>query len=177
MSLHIAWRGVRRPPGSTAQRGASLIIALVLLSLLALLVLGSFNLSSSNLLAVGNMQRRDEASAAATQLLEAAIAVQLKTISGTFQPPVADSNAAINGFQVTLDQPTCIEWASTSSGSPVSLGTSVTLGPGFSATDSYDTLWEFKATATDSSGLGAKIVIVQGVRAILSKDQKDTYCP
>ena len=173
------WRVTPPRAGSQAaggQHGASLIIALVLLSLLALLVLGSFNLSSSNLQAVGNMQRRDEAAAAAAQLLEAAIALQLKNVSGNFVPPVADA-ANINGFQVTLETPRCIEWATTSGSTTTSQGSSVSLGYLPASTTTYDTLWEFTATATDSSGLGAKVVMVQGVRALLNQTQKDSYCP
>lgn len=159
------------------QRGASLIIALVLLSLLALLVIGSFNLSSSNLQAVNNMQRRDEALAAADQLLEESIAVQLKVVNGSLIPPVVNTKN-INGFTVTVEKPKCIEVVSTTSGSPVSVGTSVTLGPGFSASESYDTLWEFKATVQEgSTGFGTKVVVVQGVRVILGATDKATYCP
>lgn len=164
-------------PQTPRQRGASLIIALVLLTLLALLVLGSFNLSSSNLVAVGNMQRRDEAAAATVQLIEDAVAVQLKNDATTGLVAPSTDQLVTNGFQVDLEMPRCIEVISTTSGSPVSVGTSVTLGPGFSASVSYDTLWEFKSTATDTSGLGTKVVTVQGVRVILTEDQKNQYCP
>ena len=64
------------------QQGVTLIMALVMLVVLTLLALTSFNLTRSNLQIVSNMQQRDEAEAAAREVIE-------ETISSTrfFETP------------------------------------------------------------------------------------------
>ncbi len=46
------------------QRGATLIVALIMLAIITLVVIGGFTLSTSNLKSVGNMLVREEAVAA-----------------------------------------------------------------------------------------------------------------
>ena len=53
-----------------AQRGVTLIIGLIMLVLITLMVTTAFMLSNTNLKAVGNMQFRDEAIAAANVATE-----------------------------------------------------------------------------------------------------------
>ncbi len=55
------------------QRGATLIIGLIMLVLLTLMAISSFNLGKSNLQIVGNMQFRNETLRAAEQTVETAI--------------------------------------------------------------------------------------------------------
>ena len=55
------------------QRGATLVVALVILVLLALLGLGAYNTSVTDLRASGNMQARTEALNAAQETIETAI--------------------------------------------------------------------------------------------------------
>lgn len=55
------------------QRGATLIVALILLILLTLFAVTSFNLGKSSLQTVGNAQHRNEAMAAAQQAVEEAV--------------------------------------------------------------------------------------------------------
>ncbi len=62
-------RGRCRSP----QRGATLIIGLIMIVLISLIVINAFTLSSSNFKSVVNMQIRDEASAAANQAVEQVI--------------------------------------------------------------------------------------------------------
>ena len=57
------------------QRGATLIIGLIMLVLLTLMAVSSFNLGKSNLQIVGNMQYRNETLRAAQQAVEAAISL------------------------------------------------------------------------------------------------------
>lgn len=55
------------------QQGMTLIMALIMLVVLTLLALTSFNLNQSNLQVVSNMQQRDEALAAAREVIEETI--------------------------------------------------------------------------------------------------------
>lgn len=55
------------------QQGMTLIMALIMLVVLTLLALTSFNLNQTNLQVVSNMQQRDEALAAAREVIEETI--------------------------------------------------------------------------------------------------------
>lgn len=164
------------------QKGATLIIGLILLTLIAMAVSTAFMMSSTNLKAVGNMQSRDEALAAANDAIEAVISTQLKTVGTVFNAPVADQRLVdidrdgVNDYTVNIDQPVCLESAQASAGSSEGSGTSLTLGSGYSSTVSYRTLWEIRATAADTRS-GAKVVIRQGVRVTLTDAQKTAHCP
>jgi Tfp pilus assembly protein PilX len=57
-------------PTRGAQRGATLIVGLIMLALITLMVVTTFTLSTTNLQSVGNMQFRDESIAAATRAIE-----------------------------------------------------------------------------------------------------------
>jgi Tfp pilus assembly protein PilX len=57
------------------QKGATLIVGLIMLVLLTLMAITSFNLGKSNLQIVGNMQFRNETVRAAEEAVEAAISM------------------------------------------------------------------------------------------------------
>ena len=59
--------------GMRAQRGATLIIALIMLVLLTLFAVSSFNTANTNLKVVGNMQQKTEALNAAQQAIETVV--------------------------------------------------------------------------------------------------------
>jgi Tfp pilus assembly protein PilX len=58
-----------------SQRGATLLIGLIMLVLLTLMAITSFNLGKSNMQIVGNMQFRSETVRAAEEAVEAAISM------------------------------------------------------------------------------------------------------
>ena len=175
-------RTVHQATSLQRQQGASLIVGLILLTLIAMAVSTAFMLSSTNLKAVSNMQRHDEALAAANDAVEAVISTQLKTVGTVFNAPVADQRLVdidrdgVNDYTVNVDQPVCLEAVLASAGSSSGAGTSVTLGSGYSSSVSYRTLWEILATATDTRS-GAKVVVRQGIRVTLNDQQKTDYCP
>jgi len=80
-------RFARRP---AAQRGATLIVALIMLVALAMLSLWSFNAGTMNLRVVGNSQARQEVVAAATAATELTLSTPLFT-----QDPLAVAAGAI----------------------------------------------------------------------------------
>ena len=63
--------------GSRKQRGTTLIIALIMLVLLTLFAVSSFNTANTNLKVVGNMQQRSEALNAAQGAIESVISTPL----------------------------------------------------------------------------------------------------
>ena len=73
-----------------AQRGATLIIALIMLVALAMLSLWSFNAGTMNLRVVGNSQARQEVVAAAQAAIELTLSTPLFT-----QDPLAVAAGAI----------------------------------------------------------------------------------
>lgn len=63
--------------GMRRQRGATLIIALIMLVLLTLFAVSSFNTANTNLKVVGNMQQKTEALNAAQQAVETVVSTPL----------------------------------------------------------------------------------------------------
>ena len=86
------------------QRGATLIVSLIMLLLITLLAISSFTLGKSNLQIVGNMQQRQQALAAA----QSAVATVISSIQFTQTPtnairnpcggttPCADGNVTVD---------------------------------------------------------------------------------
>ncbi|HEX5539764.1 MAG TPA: hypothetical protein VFX01_08240, partial [Methylophilaceae bacterium] len=63
------------------QTGATLLVGLIMLVLLTLVLITSFNISKTNLVIVGNMQHKNAVTAAAQQALEEAISTTRLTDS------------------------------------------------------------------------------------------------
>lgn len=69
------------PPASSRERGATLVIALIMLVALALLAIWAFNSSTTNLRIVGNTQVRQEALTAVQSAIEATISSAQFTVT------------------------------------------------------------------------------------------------
>lgn len=175
----------RRPASCTSQRGATLIIGLILLTLIALAVSTAFLMNSSNLQSVGNMQRRDESIATANFATEQVISGLQTTVSaGTAFVPdeinVDVDRDGTNDYTVTVDAPVCVE-ARTVSGGGSGFSSSTSL-PGLTPPGgSLELLLEIGATARDTrSGISnndSVVRVVQGVRLMIPDTQMCTYCP
>jgi len=136
------------------QRGAVLLVSLVILMIITLFVVSSANLTSSDLRIVGNFQSKMIINQSAQQAIE-----EMLSSVTNFTTPVAHT-ITVNGFQVAVSAPACI-------------GT--TIATGYTAVNNitlYDTDWSFTATATDPIS-GATATLNQGVRIRLPTD----YCP
>jgi type II secretory pathway pseudopilin PulG len=150
------------------QRGATLIMSLVMIVLLSLIVISAFNLSTSNLKSVGNMQSREESLAAANSAIE-------QTVSGNFYN--ASTNQTINididkdgtnDYAVTVYPPTCIGTVLAEEGAPSD--------PDLPSSDGWWFVdWDIKATVTDSVS-GASLAVRTGVRAFMSDYDKTAKC-
>lgn len=156
-------------PGPLAQRGSTLIIGLMMIVLITLIVVNAFALSSTNLKAVGNVQVREEAIAAANQAIE-------RVIGSPFtNGPVAQSiNVDIDqddhiDYKVEIAAPTCVR---------------AVVASMLIHEDGYDDLpntlwnteWDIDAVVTHAAS-GASVRVRQGVRVSLLDNQKKLVCP
>ena len=157
-------------PLQRRQRGATLIVALIMIALITLLIVNAFTLSSSNLKAVGNMQAREETIAAANQALEVVMSSAFTTLPVAQEILVDINKDGTNDFTVNVAAPICIKAVE----SPV---TSLcdTDHPELCADPDWFTDWDIKATVTDAA-TGAKAIIHQGARVKLTKSQKTAVC-
>jgi Tfp pilus assembly protein PilX len=159
-----------RTSAAKRQRGATLVVALIMLALITLLVINAFTLSSSNLKAVSNTQARGEALAAANAALESVV------VSAFTNSPVAQDidvdldNDGVKEFTVHVDTPTCTK----ATQMPSTSLCEDALASLCTASGWY-TDWDLKATAT-STNTGAKVIVRQGVRVKLSDTQKTAVC-
>lgn len=192
---------MRRPlPRPARERGVTLVVALIMLVLLTLLALTSFNLGKSNLQIVSNMQQRDEAIAASREVIE-------ETISNTrfFDTPTNLLNNPcdgvlntrcidINGDGVTdvrvalTPPPSCVKAAFIKNTSldltnaedvACSSGTTQNFGVAGAFTGNSEcanSVWEVHAVATDVA-TEASVEVVQGIAVRVDKDSIATNCP
>lgn len=187
------------------QQGATLLVGLILLVLVTLLVVTSFNLGKSNLQIVGNMQHRAENLASAKEVLEEVIS----NTNFTTAPAAALSSTTcgttttnskcydVNGdgtadITVTLTPQPCIKKSQIINNSQLDLSKSADLGcmsgnqqnlgvEGAATGDSMcaETTWEITAVAADTV-TQASVTAVQGVSVRIAADSaSDTtnYCP
>ena len=140
------------------QKGATLLISLIMLVVLTLFALSAINLSTTNLRIVGNMQRQVEATAAAQMAIEQIIS----NLNNFTAAPTTNQTVSIDlnndgtaDFSVIVSPPACKHMAN---------------APGysysFSASAPQNTIWDVTAVATDSLS-GASVTVHQGVKVLL----------
>ena len=163
---------------NSRERGAvTIFVTMVMLFLITVLVLGAFAISTSNMRAVGNVQVREEAIAAANLVIErrlssnftaAPTALDDARISVAYDPnnPVDPAD-----YLVDLQVPVCVR------ATPVitTVASSVSL-PGMTFGSGWDTIWELDATARNEA-TGAQARVVQGVRVLLTNKERADRCP
>lgn len=155
-----------------AQRGATLVVGLVMLALITLLVTTAFTLSNTNLKSVGNMQFRNEALAAANKAIEQ-IAGSTFTVTPTAQSiPVDINNDGTSDYTVAVLAPVCVRAAPAG----ITTRSSITLGTSMSQVTDWNTVWEIDASVTDPAS-GASVRARSGVRVVRSQAQKNAECP
>ncbi len=165
-------RGVQHLTQAPSQRGATLIVGLIMMVLITLIVINAFTLSSSNLKSVGNMQLREEAMAAANQAIEQVVSSPF-AISPVAQSINVDINKdGTNDFAVQVALPTCTRAWAASTADP----SDVELGPSMSGSSTWITEWDLDAQATDAAS-GASVRVRQGIRVQLTEAQRNASCP
>lgn len=150
------------------QRGATLVIALVMMLMLMLLVGSAYTLSGTNLKAVGNMQFRDEAIASANigilRVLDSAF-----TTTPTAEPLDVDiNNDGTRDYIVQMAVPEC---TSARAEATQLCGN----GNQNMCAKNWNTLWTLTATVTDEISKAA-VKVRAGVRVQLNDSQKRAVC-
>lgn len=138
----------------TRQRGATLIVTLVMLTIITLLALSATTLNTTELRVFGNLQNKARIESDAQQAIE-----DLLSDAANFNTPAAQ-NVAVNGTAVAISAPTCLGVSQASGYTAV---WNVTL---------YDTNWSVDANVTDPV-TGAAATVTQGVRIRTPSN----YCP
>ena len=155
--------------GSTSQRGATLLVAMVMLVLLTLMVSSAFTLSTTNLKAVNNMQMREEAMAAANSAIELVISSAFTTTPAAQDINIDLNNNGSTDYTVNVAVPQCVSYTLAESASE----SSVTLG--VMSDKTWDTLWDITATVNDAAS-GTNLTMRQGVLVRLNDAQKTNLC-
>jgi len=155
-----------------AQRGATLIVGLIMLVLLTLVATTAFMLSTGNLKAVGNMQFRNEAIAAANMAIEQVIGSPFTNVPAAESIDVDINNDGTPEYAVAIATPACVRASVAGDGSPSSLA----LAASMSSSAVWNTVWNIDATVNDTV-TGTSVRVEQGVRVLLGTAQKNAVCP
>lgn len=181
------------------QQGITLVTALIMLLLLTILALTSFSLGNSNLRVVGNMQRREQALAAAHQVLEETISsAQFATTpdNAVPNPCGAPNQRCIDAdgdgktdIKVTLSPPPACSKVQPIKNSDLNLNDSEDAGCAVGASQNFgvagatdgnsdcdNSVWDVSAVATDTA-TQASVKVVQGVAVRIARDDVASNCP
>lgn len=191
--------------GMRRQRGTTLIVALIMLVLLTLFAVSSMNTANTNLRVVGNMQEKNEALAAAQQVLESVISTPqfIANPANAVPVPCGQANKActdvtgdgVPEFTTTLlgpdaaapAQPTCITVSPIKNQNltltdPEDLGCASGQQQQFGVAGAVtgdslcaNTVWEIRAR-TVSENTGATVTVTQGVGVRVSADAAGSSC-
>lgn len=155
------------------QRGAALVVGLIMLVLITLMLITALNLGTTNFRAVSNMQFRSEAVAAANKAIEQVMSTPFTAAPAAETVVVDIDNNDDPDYTVAVAAPVCIYAAQASSADPSSLSLPVSM----SASSTWNTVWDLDATASDDDDLGATARVRAGVRVLLTEAEKDAVCP
>jgi Tfp pilus assembly protein PilX len=160
---------------NTRQRGAALVVSLILLTLITVIVASAFSTGTVSTRAVGNMQFRGEAIAAANQAIEQVIGSAFTDDPSAETIGVDIDNNGATDYEVSFAPPTCVAATPivTASAPPSSLS----LGTTFAVTGStfYQTVWDLDATVTHQP-TSTSVRVRHGVRVLLTQAQYNTVC-
>lgn len=154
---------------SYQQRGITLLMGMIMLILITLMVTSAFMLSNTNLKAVGNMQIREEAIAAANMAIEQVLSSPFAVAPAAETVEVDINNDGVSDYTVSIAKPECVSVAIDTQGAKSSV-----LLAGMTIS-SWNSVWDIVAEVTDNK-TGAKASINAGVRVLLTETQKNTVC-
>ena len=158
---------------SSAQKGAVLVVATILLMVITAFVLSSFSYSVSDIRAVGNVQAQDEVLSAARQALELKVGSDFGVTQAAQTVTVDVNQDGTDDVQVAIDAPVCTRVVDAGGATDDDDLSSTSLP--VSSNAAY-TLWHLRAVATDTR-TGARAEVQEGVMIKLSKTVKDSVCP
>jgi Tfp pilus assembly protein PilX len=157
------------PASLNKQSGITLFMGMIMLVLITLMVTSAFMLSNTNLMAVGNMQAKDEAIAAANVAIERVLSSPFTVAPAADMHEVDINNDGISEYIVDVATPQCISAAIDTQSAKSSV---VLAGMTIS---SWNTLWDIVAEVNDVK-TGAKTKVNVGVRVLLTETQKNAVC-
>jgi hypothetical protein len=181
------------------QRGMALIVGLILLAVMTLMVIASFNIGRTSLDIVGNMQQRAEAIAAANSLIQEALSttrmfqtpnnVILDGCNGPNTACVDSNQDGKTDIEVALiPVPFCVQSQTLPNAvldlndpdaAACATGAAQVFGiEGIRTGNSLcaDSVWEINAQATDVV-TGTEIVVTMGAGVRVSTDDIGLTCP
>jgi len=172
---------------ASRQRGATLVIGMIMLVMITLFVLAAVNMSTVNLRVMGNTQARNESIAAAQQAIE-----QVATTDFPKNPVAVTVNVDVNGdtttdYIVTVDKPVCTrtvpikmpvpgavynELNAASTDDQICMGSIAAPNAGISGATGLgsggnsicsNTQWDVRASVADQTGSNATVAVHQGI--------------
>jgi Tfp pilus assembly protein PilX len=155
------------------QRGAALVVGLIMLVLITIMLISALVLSTSNFRSVTNMQFREEAIAAANRAIDVVTSSNF-TLNPQVQQILVDiDNNGTTDYSVNIAAPVCISATQAFGADPSSLS----LPGAMTIASTWNTVWDIRATVAPTSNAGgASVVVRAGVRALLSEAQKGVVC-
>lgn len=166
-----------------SQRGAVLVVGLIVLMLITVMVAAAFKFSTYNLKAVGNMQAHHEAIAAANRAIEQMIESRTFTEVLPGETLLIDiDQSGSNDYSVDIATPVCLK--ATRSATPGEDSSEVYVQENGELTNPsttgqivlFSTIWEVDATATSTSS-GSRVRVRQGISKSLTQTQCNAACP
>jgi hypothetical protein len=162
-----------RTNSQQSQRGAALIVGLIMLVLVTVMLISALVMSTSGFRSVSNMQFREEAIAAANRAIDQVISSPFMLTPEAETISVDIDNDGDEDYSVDIDEPVCISATEAFGADPSSLQVS----PALTVSSTWNTVWDIRATINaDENAGGAAIVVRAGVRALLSEADKDAVC-
>jgi hypothetical protein len=138
---------------SITQRGViTIFISMVMLTLITVMVITAYSLSTTNLRAVGNDPNE-------AGLIDFPVRVNNDNISPEYE------------YLVDVAVPRCVRAYRANS-----LTVSSVTKPGMSASGAFNTIWELDAIATEAAS-GANVRVIHGVRILMDEVRKNQLCP
>lgn len=154
------------------QRGAALVVGLVMLMLITLLVTSAFQLSNTGLQSVGNVQTRAEAIAAANKALDQVLSSPFTDSPSPDLINVDIDNDDHMDYEVRIATPTCVSAKAIES--PPLPGMSIQF-PAPKGPTLYETVWDLNASVIHPAS-GTEVRVRQGVRKQLSELEYTAVC-
>ena len=158
-----------------AERGAALVVSLIMLTLITVMLASTFALSTTNSKSITNTQIRNEAIAAANAAIEQVVSSPFTTAPAAESVNIDINNDGVVDYTVNFAAPKCM---SATTVTPTSLpASSLSLGSSFASTSSsyYQTVWDLDATVIDNAS-GASVHLHQGIRKLLTQAQYTAAC-
>lgn len=155
------------------ERGAVLVVGLIMLVLITLMLITALNLGTTNYRAMTNMQFRSEAISAANKAIEQVISTPFTAAPAAEAINVDIDNDTDTDYIVNVAVPQCISAAPAFGADPSSLS----LPTGMTVSSTWNTVWDLDATAEDTAQAGTNVRVRAGVRVLLSESEKDAVCP